>query len=117
MEQVYAFVGIRKDDGSTAVLLVDKDRKILGRLRTYEQVYKHSTTFDWGYFGSGPAQLALAMCCEVLGVGAGSLPAIYQRFKSEFISDLPYDTWEVYARDVRSFFRGYRKKEAEGILA
>jgi hypothetical protein len=117
MEQVYAFVGLRKDDSSTVVLMVDKDRNIIGRLRPYHEVCKHSLGFDWGYFGSGPAQLALALCCEVLGVGVGSTPALYQRFKSEIVYDLAYETWELLACDVRLFFRCYRKREAEGILA
>ena len=51
-------------------------------------VARHSPTgFAWGYNGSGPAQLALALLCEV------TTPEIalqhYQEFKRLFIARLP----------------------------
>lgn len=47
--------------------------------------YNHSPTgFNWGYGGSGPAQLALAICLEVYGNAWG-----YQDFKWKYISTLP----------------------------
>lgn len=53
------------------------------------KVYNHSPTgFAWGYSGSGPAQLALA----ILLTFASEDKAImgYQRFKKRVIAALPY---------------------------
>lgn len=50
-----------------------------------QKVRNHSPDgFNWGYGGSGPAQLALAICIELYG-----RPENYQDFKFEYISKLP----------------------------
>ena len=46
--------------------------------------------FAWGYGGSGPAQLALAMLCDALG-DVERASAIYQRFKDRHVATLPGD--------------------------
>jgi len=43
--------------------------------------------FNWGYGGSGPAQLALAIMLALTGRADG-----YQDFKFKFIAGLPQDT-------------------------
>jgi hypothetical protein len=42
--------------------------------------------FNWGYNGSGPAQLALAIFLKLKKVATG-----YQDFKSKVIAELPMD--------------------------
>ena len=42
--------------------------------------------FNWGYGGSGPAQLALAIMLKLTGKADG-----YQDFKFNFIAGLPID--------------------------
>jgi len=44
--------------------------------------------FNWGYSGSGPAQLALALMLEFLGDKDKALRS-YQQFKSDVIAGLP----------------------------
>lgn len=53
--------------------------------------------FQWGYGGSGPAQLALAMCANA--VGEKRAQRIYQDFKFRVIARLP-DAWELSRADV-----------------
>jgi len=49
----------------------------------------HSPTgFAWSYSGSGPAQLALALLCDVLGDDERAL-RLYQRFKAQAIATMP----------------------------
>ena len=43
--------------------------------------------FNWGFAGSGPAQLALAICAHALGDDARAL-AIYQEFKRVHVANL-----------------------------
>lgn len=56
------------------------------------KVVNHSPTgFCWGYAGSGPAQLALAILLEHFNGDKGRALAIYQEFKDAVIARLPMD--------------------------
>lgn len=53
------------------------------------QVRNHSPTgFNWGYAGSGPAQLALALLLEA-GLSEGEALDLYQAFKFDVIARQP----------------------------
>lgn len=53
-----------------------------------QKVYNHSPDgFNWGYGGSGPAQLALAILLEFTIVGKAT--DCYQKFKWDIIASLP----------------------------
>ena len=68
-----------------------------------QRVRNHSPDgFNWGYRGSGPAQLALALLLDVTGdpdVADGH----YQRFKEAFVSTWLGDTWTVTAAEIREW--------------
>lgn len=49
--------------------------------------------FEWGYGGSGPAQLALALVADCWGEEY-AVPKIYQRVKL-IIAKLPRDGWKL----------------------
>ncbi len=56
------------------------------------KVENHSPTgFCWGYAGSGPAQLALAILLEQFNGDRARALSIYQEFKSKIVSRLPMD--------------------------
>ena len=57
-------------------------------LPLFEEVYDHSKKFNWGYGGSGPAQLALAIFCNEYGTDLDAHPVHYQDFKWAHISNL-----------------------------
>lgn len=53
------------------------------------RVANHSPDgFGWGYGGSGPAQLAIALLLRV-GVDAPDVAECYQRFKAEVVAQFP----------------------------
>lgn len=56
-----------------------------------QKMYNHSPDgFNWGYGGSGPAQLALAICIELYGADRrDEWPINYQNFKFTYIATLP----------------------------
>lgn len=57
-------------------------------------IKKHSPDgFEWGYAGSGPAELALAILAYVTGEGEkmAERPDLYQRFKFDVIAVWPKD--------------------------
>lgn len=55
-----------------------------------QEVMNHSPDgFAWGYGGSGPAQLALAIMLELYGEDQDAWPCHYQELKSQVIAGLP----------------------------
>lgn len=61
----------------------------------------HSPTdFEWGYEGSGPAQLALALLADALGDENRAL-ALYPAFKEEVVAALPASAWRLSAFAIR----------------
>ena len=62
----------------------------------------HSPTgLGWGYSGSGPAQLALALAADVLGDDERA-QEIYQRLKFRIIGGLPHEGWVLTESRIRS---------------
>jgi len=60
----------------------------------------HSPTgFDWGYAGSGPAQLALAIVSDHLA-NDGLAEERYQAFKWAVVVNLPRDRWTLTGDEI-----------------
>lgn len=74
------------------------------------EVYSHSPTgFSWGYGGSGPAQLALAILLRYLPeIDAVSL---HQDFKWKFIAPLPQEDFETQL-DIREWIAEASRPDA-----
>jgi len=49
--------------------------------------------FEWGYGGSGPAQLALALCCDALDDDEAA-QRVYQRVKELLVARIRTHVWE-----------------------
>jgi hypothetical protein len=96
--------GVRSNDGCSVT--VD------GRpLNPRFDLRHHSPTgFEWGYAGSGPAQLALALLADHLGDDEQALD-VYQQFKLAIIGSLPSD-WTLTADEVRQALKRLAEKEA-----
>lgn len=61
----------------------------------------HSPTgFEWGYSGSGPTQLALAILADLLQDDEQALRR-YQRFKEMVIAGLPKEGWTMTETEIR----------------
>lgn len=59
-----------------------------------QKVFNHSPNgFSWGYGGSGPAQLALAILLE--RTNKETALKNYQRFKWDIIAKLPQEDFEI----------------------
>ncbi|OFW58450.1 MAG: hypothetical protein A2133_00790 [Actinobacteria bacterium RBG_16_64_13] len=95
--------GIRNEDGTVSVLF---DGRPLIPHRS-QQVWNHSPGgFEWGYGGSGPAQLALGVLLEALSSEWGSddrladietsrALRVYQTFKQRFLENASRDGFRV----------------------
>ena len=90
-------------EGYAVIVTVD-GRPLNPRL----DLYNHSPTgFEWGYLGSGPAQLALAIVADHLG-DANEALQIYQDFKFEVVASLPQDEWVLTGLEVEHTLIGIR---------
>lgn len=82
-----AYRGWRDEDGRTHVEVVGYDgRKPLDPRLDLRNHSPHG--FDWGYRGSGPAQLALAILADYLGDDERAL-RLYQVFKESVLLHKP----------------------------
>ena len=104
--------GCREPDGSCVVWVEETVVSVIGdaaigssterALPLQLEIRGHSPTgFQWGYSGSGPAQLALALLADALGETEHA-QMHYQDFKREFVSGWG-DSWSITASEIRGF--------------
>lgn len=74
----------------------------------------HSPTgFDWGYCGSGPAQLALAILANHFEDDTEALN-LYQRFKWSVIAELPRKRWTLTSEQIQQALQSLQSAEKGG---
>ncbi len=94
-----AYVGYRTEKGAQVYVVRN------GQPEPLHHVVRHSPTgFEWGYGGSGPADLALSILADYLGdeVAAAELKG---RFKEQVVSRLPRAAWMLTEDAIASFLR------------
>lgn len=70
-----------------------------GRRRALRHVVHHSPTgFEWGYGGSGPADLALSILTDA--AGEPTARTWYQAFKWDVVAQLDREAWELREEEV-----------------
>lgn len=66
-------------------------------------IRNHSPTgFEWGYGGSGPAQLALALCVDALDGEEPRARRIYQHVKWTLVAHFDREDWTVTRDEIRA---------------
>ena len=70
-------------------------------IRSSLEIINHSPTgFEWGYAGSGPAQLALAILLDCVGIRHAQ--RLYMSFKFDFIARLLQDQeWAITETSIK----------------
>lgn len=68
--------------------------------------------FEWGYGGSGPAELARCLLWHYLG--AEPAPACYQAFKAAAIATAPEDGGVIPMEDVTRWLEAYEAANGPG---
>lgn len=92
-----------------AVVVTANNRPLNPRL----DLYNHSPTgFEWGYPGSGPAQLALAILADHCGNDEQALN-LYQRFKWAVVAGLHHKGWTLTSREVEQALQRIRAEETQ----
>lgn len=97
-------------EGHAVIVTVDGRR-----LNPRFDLWNHSPTgFEWGYAGSGLAQLALALLADHCSNDAEALN-LYQRFKWAVVAELPHREWILTSDDIEQSLEPFRKQDLEGV--
>jgi len=81
------------------------------RLNPRLDLWNYSPTgFEWGYAGSGPAQLALAVLADHLGNDEQALN-LYQRFKWAVVVELPSRSWTLTSEEIEQAVEAIRQQD------
>ena len=72
----------------------------------------HSEEFNWGYGGSGPAQLALALAADVLGDDEAAQD-VYQHLKFKLVGRLAEDGWSLTEGQLRETIRDIQQRDQD----
>lgn len=109
METLYE--GLRLQSGTAKVTVNGEP------LRARLDLANHSPTgFEWGYQGSGPAQLSLAICAHALGDDAHAL-SVYQDFKVAVVGCIQSDGWSMTRDQVLGTIERLRAVRLTGLVA
>lgn len=99
------YIGERDSEGTLSVYVKEPGKR--RKLNPQFKIRNHSPNgFECGYAGSGPAQLALAICVDALK-NSDQAQKIYQVFKFKVIANLPRDGgWELTETQVLEAIAG-----------
>lgn len=108
----FEYHGWREAPGYTIV--TSNPGGIPKRLATRTDLANHSPDgFEWGYPGSGPAQLALAICADFLDDDAEALK-VYQDFKMARVATIQSDDWIITSTEVGATIAAIRESKSRG---
>ena len=103
------YKGTRNARGTTVTVTIEEDRKAptTRDLLPRRNLVDHSPSgFDWGYPGSGPAQLALALLADLTGDGEYALRH-YQQFKSTVTAGIMPYQWVIEGEDLMGWVKDH----------
>ena len=88
--------------GQNGIAIVTVQGSSPSPLAARRKLRKHSPDgFEWGYAGSGPTQLALAILADHFGPGRERLAtALYVDFKFAVVARLPRDGWTLTTEQI-----------------
>ncbi|WP_222847839.1 DUF6166 domain-containing protein [Haloferax sp. KTX1] len=114
-ESPVTYVGIRQH--GTPVVVREQEETRLTPDRSLEVVNHSPTGFEWGYAGSGPAQLALALLLDYYDDEA-TARRYYMQFKAEVVSTLGCDgadgRWELTGETIENAITEIQEEYHDG---
>lgn len=107
------YVGERTPDG-VEVLVLDRAAPGGGYpLDPRFDLRRHADGLNWGYPGSGPAQLSLALLADALGDDERAMRC-YQEFKRAEVARWDGDAFRISAEEVRQTVAGLEHDRGRG---
>jgi uncharacterized protein DUF6166 len=105
------YTGYRTPDG--CIVKVHEIDGVARDLPLRLDLRNHSPTGpEWGYAGSGPAQLALALAADVLG-DDDQAQDVYQRLKFKLVGRLPHDGWSLTEDQLRRTIQEIQQRDQD----
>jgi hypothetical protein len=112
VDKYLVWEGIRKD-GETTVRM-SSDEELWANVPFYLDEVNHASEFNWGYWGSGPAQLGYAILRTYFEIVYSFSPTeahfqaykYHQNFKADFISAWKTDTWLLTCTEIDLWLGG-----------
>jgi Family of unknown function (DUF6166) len=115
-ENVKTYTGYRLpgDQGTVgrAIVTVHEEGQEPRPLALRHDLRRHSEEFNWGYGGSGPAQLALALAADVLG-DIEAAQDVYQRLKFQLVGRFARDGWSLTEDQLRQTIRDIQERDQD----
>jgi len=111
------FRGVRKDDHTAVVMYQDGENgkpTILDPAPSLLLANHSPDGFEWGYLGSGPAQLALALLFHSTG-DAVKTREYYQRFKEEYVACWGR-RWEITEATIKAWLNARVLEDEVGAI-
>jgi Family of unknown function (DUF6166) len=103
-----------RENGQPLVLVVNGTRRRALTAGPSQQIVNHAPYgFEWGYGGSGPAQLALAIMLDCTR-NREVANRHYQGFKREFIAPAPEVGFTITADQIEAWLAGRTNTAAAG---
>lgn len=96
------YVGYRDEVGNAVVVVHEPGRE--PRALAHRLVLHSPSGFEWGYHGSGPADLAANILYAETGDEALA-KRLHQQFKEDVIANLPEHGFNLTAMQVRAWLR------------
>ncbi|NLH62478.1 MAG: hypothetical protein GX452_13850 [Ignavibacteriales bacterium] len=78
------------------------------KLPLYGSIIDHSNAFNWGYGGSGPAQLALALLMQFAETEFAT--SHYQEFKWDVIARLPQADFILNSKVIEEWIKTHNEE-------
>src|ERR1700733_13756143 len=100
--------GSRTEHG--AAVVCEEDGECRGLDPRFDLRSHSPTGFEWGYGGSGPAQLALALAADVLGDDEKAQD-LYQQLKFKVIGGLPHEGWVLSESRLRAALNAIEEQQ------
>lgn len=95
--------GVRHDVGNVAVVVTRSESGVAYHL---EHIERHSPDgFEFGYGGSGPADLSLSILTDFLNGDRRSATIFYQDFKREFVAKWKGADFEISEDAIESWVK------------
>lgn len=112
------YKGIRDDRSKgypVSVAVIDGDQ-----IQPLKHIVRHSPDgFEWGYGGSGPAELARCILIDYFGGGIDGISeagAYYQDFKWDKIATIHTEEWQITEAEIKAWLDSH-KTDSDLVLA
>jgi len=110
--KIYKGIRLNPEQGTASDVEVTVEEKSLSLIISSKPLTHHichsPTGFNWGYGGSGPADLARSILWDYLG--EEPTPELYQEFKNTFVTGWK-ERWQITSTEIKIWIIGKYGKD------